>query len=99
MEWFLGCLGRAIAHAREELAATLRKASFSDSMAGALLNERQRMMLNRWLDGLAGKLATSKWALLTKCSQDTAHRDFQPLVAMGVLARGPKVGGTRAIGW
>jgi Fic family protein len=92
MEWFLDCLGRAIAGAQEELAATLRKASFWESLAGAPLNERQRLMVNRLLDGFAGKLTTSKWALLTKCSQDTAHRDVQQLVGMGVLARGPEGG-------
>ncbi len=92
MEWFLDCLGRAIAGAHEEVAATLRKASFWESLAGAPLNERQRLMVNRLLDGFAGKLTTSKWALLMKCSQDTAHRDVQQLVGMGVLARGPEGG-------
>ena len=50
--------------------------------AGALLNERQRMMLNRWLDGFAGKLAASIWELLMNCSQDTAHGDTQSFVAI-----------------
>ena len=51
------------------------------------LNERQRLVINRLLDGFEGKLTTSKWAALTKCSQDTALRDIQQLVERGVLVR------------
>ncbi|MEO7660497.1 MAG: DUF4172 domain-containing protein, partial [Pyrinomonadaceae bacterium] len=52
------------------------------------LNERQRRVLNRILDGFEGKLTSTKWALLAKCSQDTATRDIDDLVQKGILIRG-----------
>lgn len=87
MEWFLDCLGRAIDGAQTKLAAILGKARFWESLAETPLNERQRLMLNRLLDGFKGKLSTSKWASLAKCSPDTALRDISGLVALGVLTR------------
>ena len=87
MEWFLGCLGRAIEGAQAALAAVLGKARVWESLAGIPLNQRQRFMINRLLDGFRGKLTTVKWAKLTKCSHDTALRDIQDLVARGVLVR------------
>jgi len=92
MEWFLGCLGRAIDSAEITLGGVLTKARFWESMQGVALNERQRLMLNRLLDGFEGKLTTSKYAKLAKCSQDTALRDILPLVARGILVRNPKGG-------
>ncbi len=94
MEWFLGCLGRAIEGAQATLAAVLSKARVWESLAGIPLNQRQRLMINRLLDGFRGKLSTVKWAKLTKCSHDTALRDIQDLVARGVLVRNP--GGGRS---
>jgi Fic family protein len=58
------------------------------------LNDRQRLVINRLLDGFEGKLTTSKWAALARCSQDTALRDILQLVERGVLARNP--GGGRS---
>jgi Fic family protein len=92
MEWFLGCLGRAIDGAQTTLAGILAKARFWDAAAGVALNARQRLVLNRLLDGFEGKLTTSKYAKLAKCSQDTALRDILPLVARGILARNPEGG-------
>ena len=92
MEWFLGCLGRAIGGAREILGAVLAKARFWESLRGAPLNDRQRLVLNRLLDGVEGKLTTSKYAKLAKCSQDTALREILPLVERGILVRGPEGG-------
>src|ERR1035438_8136618 len=92
MEWFLGCLGRAIDGAQTTLAAVLNKARFWDSIAGFAINERQRLVLNRLLDGFEGKLTTSKYAKLAKCSQDTALRDILPLVERGILVRNPEGG-------
>jgi Fic family protein len=94
MEWFVGCLGRAIEGAESNLAAVLAKARFWDSVSSVALNERQRLVLNRLLDGFEGKLTTSKYAKLAKCSQDTALRDILPLLEGGVLVRGP--GGGRS---
>jgi Fic family protein len=92
MDWFLGCLGRAIEGAQTILGAVLAKARFWESVRGVPLNERQTLVLNRLLDGFEGKLTTSKYAKLTKSSQDTALRDILPLVERGILVRGPEGG-------
>ncbi len=87
MDWFLGCLGRAIEGAQTTLGAVLAKSRFWQSLRDFTLNERQRHVLNRVLDDFDGKLTTSKWAKLAKCSQDTALRDILPLVRAGILVR------------
>lgn len=92
MEWFLGCLGRAIDSAETTLGAVFAKASFWEGIGNASINERQRLVLNRLLDGFEGKLTTSKYAKLTKCSQDTALRDILLLVERGILSRSPEGG-------
>lgn len=92
LEWFLGCLGRAIDGAHTTLAAVLAKARFWDAIVGMAINNRQRLVLNRLLDGFAVKLTTSKYAKLTKCSQDTALRDILLLIERGLLVRNPKGG-------
>ena len=92
MEWFLGCLGRTIDVAQTTVAAVLRKARFWETLSGVPINERQRAMLNRLLDGFEGKLTTSKWAAIAKCSSDTALRDILALVERGVLVRNPGAG-------
>jgi Fic family protein len=94
MDWFLGCLGRAIEGAHTTLGAVLKKARFWESIRAAPLNERQRLLLNRLLDGFEGKLTTVKWAKLAKCSHDTALRDIQDLVTRGVLVQ--NLGGGRS---
>ncbi len=85
--WFLGCLGRAIDGAEATLARVLKKARFWEEHAGESLNERQRKVLNRLLDGFEGNLTSSKWARLAKCSQDTAHRDIMDLVKRRILVK------------
>jgi Fic family protein len=94
MDWFLGCLGRAVAGARVTLGAVLAKARFWERVADFPLNERQRLVLNRLLEGFEGKLTTSRCAKLAKCSQDTALRDIAALVDGGILVRNP--GGGRS---
>ena len=92
MEWFLGCLGRAIDGAQTTLSAVMTKARFWEVIAGVAINERQRRVLNRLLDGFEGNLTTSKYAKLAKCSQDTALRDILALVEHGILIRNPAGG-------
>ena len=92
MEWFLGCLGRGIDGAQVTLSAVLGKARFWERIKGVQLNDRQRLVINRLLDGFEGKFTTSKYAKVAKCSQDTAHRDILALVGHGVLARNPEGG-------
>ena len=87
LEWFLGCLDRAFDGAEQTLAAVFQKADFWNKHAAAKINERQRDILNRLLDGFEGKLNSSKWALIEKCSPDTALRDIQDLVEQGILAK------------
>lgn len=93
-DWFLNCLGRAIDGAQETLGAVLDKARFWERFATEVLNERQIKVLNRLLDGIDGKLTTSKWAKLAKCSQDTAYRDILDLIERGALQKDP--GGGRS---
>ncbi len=87
LAWFLTVLDRAFSDAETTLSATIRKHQFWQKMAGLPLNERQRMMLNRLLDGFEGKLTSSKWAKVAKCSQDTALRDIGGLLQHGVLVK------------
>lgn len=86
--WFLECLARAIENAQYTLGAVLTKAAFWDAHAHELLNERQVKILNRLLDGFEGKLTSSKWATMNRCSQDTANRDIRDLIDRGILVRG-----------
>jgi len=92
MEWFLGCLSRAIEGAQTTLATILQKATFWQTQGNVALNDRQRLMLNRLLDGFEGTLTTSKWATIAKCSGDTALRDILDLVARGILVRNAGAG-------
>jgi Fic family protein len=92
MLWFLDCLGRAIDGAHVTLKSVLDKARLWERIKDAPLNDRQRSIINKLLDGFEGKLTTSKYAKLTKCSQDTAYRDIQALVERGVLIQNPEGG-------
>lgn len=92
LEWFLNCLIRAIENADTTVGRVLRKASFWTRYREESLNERQIKVLNRLLEGFEGKLTTSKWAKLTKSSQDTALRDIADLIDRGALKK-DKAGG------
>ena len=93
-DWFLNCLMRALGGAEDTLGAVLGKARFWQRFAAESLNERQIKVLNRLLDGFEGKLTSSKWARIAKCSQDTAYRDILDLVERGALQKDP--GGGRS---
>ena len=69
------------------MAAVLKKARFWEQYADTAFNNRQRNIINRLLNGFEGKLTSSKWAKLAKCSQDTALRDIEDLVRKGVLVK------------
>lgn len=85
--WFLATLHRAVEQAHRTLDAVWVKARFWQRWGGASLNERQTKLLNRLLDGFDGKLTSSKWAAIAKCSPDTALRDINDLLARGVLRK------------
>ena len=87
LEWFLDCLNRAFDRAETTLATVLRKARFWEQHAGTSFNDRQRNLINQMLNGFEGKLTSSKWAKLTKCSHDTALRDIEDLLRKGVLVK------------
>jgi Fic family protein len=94
LEWFLRCLDRALNNTDETLAVVFKKARFWDKHATTALNDRQRTMLNKVLDGFDGKLTSTKWAKITKSSQDTAGRDIQDLITKGILEK--ETGGGRS---
>ncbi|MCA6438431.1 MAG: Fic family protein [Chitinophagaceae bacterium] len=87
LEWFLGCLGRSFDNVEATLQHVNRKTSFWDSIDANKINNRKRLMLNKILDGFEGKLNTSKWAKIAKCSTDTALRDIQDLIEKGILVK------------
>jgi Fic family protein len=87
MEWFVGCLDRAFDGAEKTLAIVFKKADFWKKHSATPLNDRQRDIINRMLDGFDGKLTSSKWAIIEKCSPDTALRDIADLVKRGLLQK------------
>lgn len=92
IEWFFGCLERAIEKTLSLLGNILQKEQFWAAVAESSLNERQRKMINRLLEGMEGKLTSSKWAKMAKCSQDTANRDILDLLNRGLLTKNPEGG-------
>jgi len=94
LAWFLNCLGRAIDGADEALAAVLSKAKLWQCINRQPVNDRQRLVINRLLNGFKGFLTTSKYAKLAKCSTDTALRDIGQLLYRRILVRNP--GGGRS---
>lgn len=92
LAWFLDCLGRAIEAAEEGLAVVLNKAKLWQRINRHPINQRQRVVINRLLDGFEGFLTSSKYAKLAKCSQDTAQRDMRELQERGILVRNPGSG-------
>ncbi len=87
--WFLGCLSRAIDGSEATCANILQKADFWQRYAREVFTERQKKVLNRYLDGFDGKLTTKKWASISKSSIPTAQRDINDLVERGILRRNP----------
>jgi Fic family protein len=95
LEWFLGCLGRAISNAEDTLGKVLFKAELWKKINQNPVNERQRLIINRMLDDhFKGHMNTSKYAKLAKCSTDTALRDIQDLKNRKIFIQNP--GGGRS---
>ena len=81
-------------HSTESILATVMgKATFWRNNSAKILNVSQRTMLNRLLEGFDGKLTTSKWAAITKCSSDTTLRDIQDLIDKEILKKDEMTGG------
>jgi Fic family protein len=87
LAWFIATLHRAVDHAQHTLDGVLAKTRFWQRLAGTSMNERQVKLLNALLDGFEGKLTTSKWAAIAKCSPDTALRDITDLLERRVLRK------------
>jgi len=85
LDWFLHCLKNAMLATETTTQKILKKAEFWKLHEHTVINERQRLMLNKLFDRFEGKLQTSKWAKITKASTDTALRDIKDLVAKGIL--------------
>lgn len=83
--WFFGCLEKAITRTSGTVECILRKAAYWSRFSDVAVNPRQRKVINRLWDGFEGKLTSSKWAKICSCSQDTALRDIQDLIAKGML--------------
>lgn len=87
VKWFLTSLINALKASEETLKSVLSKADFWKKNAELIINERQKKMLNKLLDGFDGKLTSSKWAKITKCSKETAIRDINDLISKSVLQK------------
>jgi Fic family protein len=87
LDWFLSCLHRAILGAGHTLSQVLAKSEFWRRWAGTPLNDRQILIINRLLNGFEGKMTSSKWASIAKCSPDSALRDSSDLVEKGILRK------------
>ncbi len=85
--WFIECFSKALDAAEQSCAGVLRKAAFWQRYAPTALNERQRKVLDKYLDGFEGNLTARKWAAIAKCSMPTAQRDIKELVDRGQLIR------------
>ncbi len=94
LQWFLGCLDRAIEGSEQLLASVIRKSRFWQVANRHPLNPRQQLVVDRMLGEFEGHLSTSKYAKLAKCSPDTAQRDVRELLAQGILVQNP--GGGRS---
>ncbi|MBK7478462.1 MAG: Fic family protein [Bacteroidales bacterium] len=92
--WFLQCLINAIESTDKTLSKVFRKAELWKLHSATILNVRQQNIINRLLDGFDGKLTSSKWAKINKCSQDTALRDIQDLMKKDILQK--EAGGGRS---
>lgn len=87
LEWFLQCLLDALDSSNSKLEKVIYKHKFWNRNSSKLQNERQKLLLNKLLDGFDGALTSSKWAKISKCSADTALRDIQDLINKGILRK------------
>ena len=87
LKWFLNCLLNALESTDKILGKVLYKAQFWKKYGLITLNERQKLLINRLLDEFTGKLTTSKWSKIAKCSSDSALRDIQDLINKGIVRK------------
>jgi Fic family protein len=87
LTWFLHCLDRAFLGTNDILSNVLLKARFWEKQASVGLNNRQKLIINRMLNGIEGKMTSSKWAKIAKCSKETAIRDIQDLISKNIMIK------------
>ena len=87
MVWFLTCLINTLKATDAVLTKVLFKADFWQKHLNTVINERQKKLLNKLMDGFDGKLTSSKWAKIAKCSKDSAVRDINDLIKKGILQK------------
>ena len=87
IEWFLSCLDRSLGTTEKTLSGVFKRARFWEIHPENSLNKRQIVMINKLFDGFQGKLTSSKWAKMTKCSQDTALRDILDLIDKKIFSK------------
>ncbi len=87
VKWFLSCLINALKATDTILNRVLLKADFWNIHVKTVINDRQKKLLNKILDGFEGKLTSSKWAKIAKCSKDTAIRDINDLINKDILKK------------
>jgi Fic family protein len=85
--WFLLCLINALKATDLVLEKVLLKAAFWSKHADTSMNDRQKKLLNKLLNGFEGKLTSSKWAKIATCSKDTAIRDINDLIEKDILQK------------
>ncbi|WP_317897200.1 Fic family protein [Aurantibacillus circumpalustris] len=95
--WYLNCFSKALNTTDTNLKTVLNKTKFWDKHLQTTINERQRILINKLFEGFTGKLNSSKWAKITKCSADTALRDITDLIAKGILEK--EAAGGRSTGY
>lgn len=92
--WFLNCILSSIKESQNQTDSVLKKFNFLNSIENVLINDRQRLILNKILSPeWFGVLNTSKWAKIAKCSTDTALRDITDLISKGILEKEKTSGG------
>ncbi len=89
LQWYINAFIGAIEDSDTLLSAVLRKAKFWNIHASKAISERQRKVLNCYLDGYEVKLTAKNWAKVAEISKDTALRDIDSLVKLGILIPTP----------
>lgn len=83
--WYANTLSLALDEAESIVSTILNKSFFWQKAAAVSMSERQKQMLNLFLDGYEAKITSKTWASLSKCSKDTAIRDIQDLIEKEIL--------------
>lgn len=87
--WYFNAIIAAIEDSNAMLSMVLRKAAFWNVHSQASVSDRQRMVLNKYLDGYDAKLTAKNWEKIAGVSKDTALRDIDSLVKQGILIPTP----------